>query len=167
MELENSLYTETGWEIAERAFDPDQLVTTGSNFMVGNGYLGYRDTFAEWEKDRYVACIVSDTYDMADGEQRELCNVPNGLFTQLHVDGEMTSAFEGEAIDYRRILDLRHALYSRSQTWRGRDGKRVRVETERFASYDTSTLSPCAIVSGPNRTLSLRSPPASTDGYGA
>ena len=29
---------------------------TGSNFMVGNGYLEYRGTFEEWEQDYYVAC---------------------------------------------------------------------------------------------------------------
>jgi kojibiose phosphorylase len=140
LELKNNLHTESGWEIAERAFDPDQMVTTGSNFMVGNGYIGYRGTFAECDKARYVACIVSDTYDMADGRQRELCNVPNGLFTQLYVDGELMSAFAGETSDYRRALNVRHGVYSRSQTWRGRDGQGVRVETERFASADNVHL---------------------------
>jgi kojibiose phosphorylase len=140
MELQNNLYTEAGWEITERSFRPDQLVTTGSNFMLGNGYLGYRGTFAEWEADRYVACIVSDTYDMANGERRELCNVPNGLFTQLLIDGEMVSVFEGESLDYERSLNLRYGRCSRSQDWRGAGGQRVKMEVEKFASYDNLHL---------------------------
>jgi kojibiose phosphorylase len=140
MELQNNVCTETGWEIIETVFQPDQLVTTGSNFMIGNGYLGYRGTFAEWEADRYVACIVSDTYDMADGERRELCNVPNGLFTQLFIDGEMVSAFEGETLAYQRSLNLRYGRYVRSQAWRGSRGQRVDIEVEKFASYDNLHL---------------------------
>ena len=135
MRLKNGIHTETGWEVAEHAFDPTQLVTTGSNFLIGNGYLGYRGTLVEWEADRYTACIVSDTYDKAE-QHRELCNVPNGLFTRLSANGEMLSVFNGETEDYTRRLDLRSGLYCRSQTWRGKLGNAVQLETERFASYD-------------------------------
>jgi kojibiose phosphorylase len=135
MDLQNNLCTKTGWDIVETAFQPEQLVTTGSNFMIGNGYLGYRGTFAEWEADRYVACIVSDTYDMADGERRELCNVPNGLFTQLFVDGEIVSAFQGTSLNFERSLDLRYGRYARSQAWQGNKGQRIKLEVEKFASY--------------------------------
>ncbi len=140
MELPNNLYTETGWEIAERLFQPEHLVTTGSNFMIGNGYLGYRGTFAEWEAEQYVACIVSDTYDRAPDGRRELCNVPNGLFLQVHVSDDMLSILDGETEDYRRALDLRHGLYTRSQTWRNTKGQSVTVDVERFASYDNLHL---------------------------
>ncbi len=140
MELRNNLYTETGWEIKETVFLADQLVTTGSNFMIGNGYLGYRGTFAEWGADRYVACIVSDTYDGADGGRRELCNVPNGLFTQLFIDGERMSAFAGESLDYERRLELRYGRYARSHEWRGARGQRVKVAVEKFASCDNLHL---------------------------
>ncbi len=135
MELKNNLYTETGWEVAERTFSPDHVATTGSTFMIGNGYLGYRGTLAEWEADQYTACIVSDTYDRADS-YRELCNVPNGLFTQLFLNGDMLSVLEGETQEYERRLDVRAGLFSRSQTWEGPAGQIVRLETERLASFD-------------------------------
>jgi len=139
VKLKKNLYTETGWEIVEDRFNPQQVATTGSNFMIGNGYLGYRGTMAEWEADRYTACIVSDTYDEAE-DWRELCNVPNGLFTRLSADGELVSVFSGKTEDYVRRLDLRCGLYSREQTWEGSDGQRIRVEAERFASYDNPHL---------------------------
>ncbi len=135
MKLKNNLRTETGWEIIENSFNPDQLVTTGSNFMIGNGYLGYRGTFEEWEAKDYVACIVTDTWDKGKKSQwSELCNVPNGLFTQLSVENEMLSAFEGKTLDYYRALDLRYGLNQRKVRWKSPKGKKISLEVEKFAS---------------------------------
>lgn len=138
MELKNNLHTQTGWEIAEDSFNPDQLVTTGSNFMIGNGYLGYRGTFAECEAEHYVACIVTDTYDKApDGRWRELCNAPNGLYTRLRVDGEEVSLFEGKTTLHRRTLNLKHGVFSRRNEWAD---KAVSLDVEKFASYQNLHL---------------------------
>ena len=141
MELKNNLRTDTGWEIIENSFDEEQLVTTGSNFMIGNGYMGYRGTFEEWEKDRFVACIVTDTWDKSEGSRwSELCNVPNGLFTQLFVNGQMLSAFEGETTEYYRALNMKHGLNQRRFNWRSGDGAGVKVEIEKFSSLDNHHL---------------------------
>jgi len=51
--------------------------------MIGNGYLGYRGTMAEDTCKDHVGCFVTDTWDNADGKWEELCNVPNGLYTQI------------------------------------------------------------------------------------
>ncbi|MBN1261384.1 MAG: glycoside hydrolase family 65 protein [Anaerolineae bacterium] len=141
MELKNNLFTDDGWQIYERQFDPEQFVTTGSNYLIGNGYLGYRGTFVEWEADRFVGCNVTDTWDTAEGsEWRELCNVPNGLFTQLFVEGEQLSGFEGETLAFYRQLGLRYGLYEREHTWQGAHHKPVKISVERFASYDNLHL---------------------------
>ncbi|MGC9399171.1 MAG: glycoside hydrolase family 65 protein [Anaerolineae bacterium] len=143
MELQNNVHTDTLWEIYETHFEPEQLVTTGSNYMIGNGYLGYRGTFAEWDAERYVACIVTDTWDKAEPEaMRELCNVPNGLYVRLEVNGEPLSIFAGTTRDYRRTLDLRHGVNTRRQTWENSTGQAVTVEVEKFASYDNLHLVP-------------------------
>ncbi|MEM1339124.1 MAG: glycosyl hydrolase family 65 protein [Bacteroidota bacterium] len=135
MDLQNNLRTATEWEIIEKTFDPNQLVTTGSNFMIGNGYLGYRGTFEEWEAKDYVACIVTDTWDKAEGSQwSELCNVPNGLFTQLFVNEELVTACKGTISNYYRALDLRHGLNQRKMHWRSPEGSAVQLEIEKFAS---------------------------------
>lgn len=147
MKLKNDLRTEDGWQLIEDRFDPEQLVTRGSNFLIGNGYLGYRGTFEGWEQDKYVACIVTDTYDLADGKWRELCNAPNGLFTVIKVDGERVTAEGGEVSDYQRTLHLADGVLSRRYHWRS--GQRWQSETvglelaaERFASYDNLHLIP-------------------------
>jgi hypothetical protein len=59
-DLQNNLRTNDGWQIIEKTFDPDSIVTTVSNFMIGNSYRG---TFAEWEQEHDVACTATDTWD--------------------------------------------------------------------------------------------------------
>ena len=145
-DLHNNLYTEDGWQIIETSFAPDQFVTTGSNFMIGNGYLGYRGTFAEWEADRFVACTVTDTWDVAPGsEWSELCNVPNGLFAQLTIDGEPLSVFDRTTSEYNRELNLRYGLNRRSMVWQTSHGKQIRFTEEKFASYVNLELVPMRI----------------------
>ncbi|MDM9631010.1 glycosyl hydrolase family 65 protein [Robiginitalea aurantiaca] len=141
MELKNNLTTETGWEIIQDAFDPEDLVTTGSNFMIGNGYLGYRGTFDNWGPEEFVACVVTDTWDQAkDSRWSELCNVPNGLFSEIKADGETCSLFSGSLKNYSHRLDLRYGLNSRKIQWVGSNGQGVELESRKFASYDTHNL---------------------------
>jgi kojibiose phosphorylase len=141
MKLKNNLQTETGWEIRRDSFDPKQLVTTGSNFMIGNGYLGYRGTFENWGREEFAACIVTDTWDQApDSRWSELCNVPNGLFSEVKVDGEPCSLFTGSLQNYVHQLDLRSGLNSRTLRWRGPGGQELELESRKFASQDNPRL---------------------------
>lgn len=135
MQLRHNLFTRSGWEIEEREFVADDLVNNGSNYMVGNGYLGYRGTFAEWTSSQYVGCTVSDTYDTADGTWKELCNVPNGLYLQPLVGGERLSLFDGSIEHYRRSLNFRYGVHSRELRWLAAGGARAEVSDSRFASY--------------------------------
>ncbi len=157
---ESPIYIENEWSIRENRFDPLQIVTTGSNFMTGNGYLGYRGTFPEWEADEYVGCIVSDTYDNADGKWKELCTVPNGLYTLVHV-GDLPihpTKPSGTISDYRMTLNYRYGRTGGAYTWAppksgessgnngssttssGPAGQRLNISFERFASYSSLHL---------------------------
>ncbi len=142
MELRDNLFTETGWEIREGRFNEELLVTNGSNYMTGNGYLGYRGTFPEWTKDQYVACTVVDTYDNADGKWTELSTVPNGLFTSFEVDGESVSTLGTVLNDYSRELNYRYGFHTRSMQWTSTAGTHVTLTDERFASYGNIHLIP-------------------------
>lgn len=114
--LENNLAGDTSWDIYEERFFPDQFVTTGSNYMVGNGYLGYRGTFSHDRADRYPACVLSDTYDNADGRWKELVTVPNGLYTRIEADGVVLAPEEAPT-DYRRELEFRYATWRVAGRW--------------------------------------------------
>lgn len=134
MDLQNNLKTLTGWEVIEKSFNAEQLVTTGSNFMIGNGYMGYRGTFEEWGAKEYTACIVTDTWDKApESRWSELCNVPNALFTELYVDNERVSIFDGKVDDYFRAIHLKYGINERKMRWKSSKGKQVKLEIEKFA----------------------------------
>ncbi|MFW5835936.1 MAG: glycosyl hydrolase family 65 protein [bacterium] len=141
MELTENVLTDSGWEIYERALDPGQIVTTGSNYMIGNGYLGYRGTPAEWGADEYVACIVTDTWDRApDSQMTELCNVPNALFVEPRLNGRALSLFDGPHHEYERRVDLRSGVFTRRTTWGSPTEPSVSVREEKLASYDDVRL---------------------------
>ena len=133
MKLENNLNSATTWDIYEQRFVADQTITTGSNYMIGNGYLGYRGTFADDRAGQYVACVVTDTYDNADGVWKELVTAPNGLYTDLSVDGRPISWRDGGWTDYRRTLNFRYGEWTARARW---DSSGVEVRETRFASYD-------------------------------
>jgi kojibiose phosphorylase len=156
MQLQNNLQTKSGWEIFETSFNADQLSTTGSNFMIGNGYLGYRGTPAEWTSERFVACIVSDTYDAAIDGWRELCNAPNGLFTALFINGKKLSLFEGQTQAFHRTLDMQHGLYQRAQRWESPAGKQIEIEVEKFASFENVHLLAMQYAFKPTQTSQVK-----------
>ncbi|MFW6274349.1 MAG: glycosyl hydrolase family 65 protein [Spirochaetota bacterium] len=145
---ESPIYIENEWLISENRFDPIQIVTTGSNFMTGNGYLGYRGTFPEWESDEYVGCVVSDTYDNADGKWKELCTVPNALYTVGEVETHKVhpTRTTGEVSDYRLSLNYRYGRTSGSYTWKepvpagAAAQQELNVSFERFSSYSSLHL---------------------------
>ncbi len=138
-ELKQNLTTESLWEIREEVFDAEQLVTAGSNYMTGNGYMGYRGTLPDWGKAQYVGCVVTDTYDNADGKWKELCTVPNPLYTAASWEGRSLGLLNipDQAVEsYQRELDFRYGIHSFSYTVRTEDGAGITVSHERYASYE-------------------------------
>jgi len=121
------------WRVQAVGFDDDLVARDGSNFLIGNGYLGVRGTLEPWRADRYPAITVSDTYDNADGRWRELCTVPNGLYAELWTTEGEELLGKTDAAALTRSLDLEsgtvHHEYSMG------DGA-LTIETERFASYE-------------------------------
>lgn len=133
MEIGKDVRTDTGWEIVDRRPTADRGVTIGSNFMVGNGYLGYRGTRPDQRADSLVGCIVSDTYDMADGVWRELSTVPNGLFVALTAD-DRPLTFDPEH-DAEVELTLQTGEFTHRATWSNGSVDAL-VSVRRFASLD-------------------------------
>ncbi len=133
MRIGKHVRTDTGWEVVDDAPTDDRGITIGSNFMVGNGYLGYRGTRPDQRADGFVGCVVSDTYDMADGVRRELCTVPNGLHVALAVDG-VPLTFD-PARDAEVELTLQTGEFTNRSTWTT-GTLDATVSVRRFASLD-------------------------------
>ncbi len=133
---ENELFKAVdGWNLEINNFQEEQIVNYGSNLLCGNGYLGYRGTLEEWDKEQYKACIVSDTYDMADGKWRELVNAPDGLYTELKIDGEKIGHYPGEAdAETKLAFDYKNGVFKRNTIIENNENK-FEINSERFASY--------------------------------
>ncbi len=122
--LSTDLYTDDGWNVIKKGDDSSQAITDGTNFMIGNGYLGYRATLAMERKKGYAGCIVSDTWDKADGKWEELSTVPNALY--LSID-------KASKKNVVRTLDLKKAM-TRQAYHLDLLGVSIVVEEEKFAS---------------------------------
>ena len=143
-ELTNRYSTKTGQEIIEVDFTEDLIIPSGSNLLIGNGYLGYRGIESNWEATEFSGCIVSDTYDKADGKWRELINAPNGLYFKIIVDGQPLAKFPNKASEtesLERSLDLRSGLYNSKRKFNLR-GTNFIFETKRFSSMEQLELIP-------------------------
>ncbi len=129
--FKNNLNTTKGFDLFEDQYIAEQSITTGSNYMFGNGYMGYRGTHPDDTKEDYVATIVTDTYDKADGKWRELCNAPNGLYTSIRANGQKVSPSQVDIQNYKRSIELDHAILVNEFA-----NDVIAVEVERFASMD-------------------------------
>ncbi|RAK10503.1 kojibiose phosphorylase [Halanaerobium saccharolyticum] len=126
-----------GWNLEIESIKEEQLVHFGSNLLCGNGYLGYRGTLDEWNKEQYQACVVTDTYDLADGKWKELSNSPNALTTELKIDGERLGDYPGQnEMTTKLNFNYKYGIFRRKSI----ADKNIEVVSERFASFDNLHL---------------------------
>jgi kojibiose phosphorylase len=133
----DGLQLDHGWSFTARGHDPAQVVTDGTAWMTGNGLLGYRGTPAEWGRDGFVACVLSDTYDTADGKWRELVNAPNALLARWSMGDRAVGVSALETPDADATIERRFDLRlgrSRRRLSLDLDGTAVTLEEERFAA---------------------------------
>jgi len=134
MQLKENIRSNDGWALYENEFDAQQMITAGSNYMIGNGYLGYRGTFPGADKTDYVGCVVTDTFDNADGKWKELCTVPNTLYTQCFFGDQPLELRSPWLTDYYRELNVRKAVHRFKVSWKLPSGVTVTMESDRFSS---------------------------------
>lgn len=127
-----------GWNLEINNIAREQIVNYGSNLLCGNGYLAYRGTLEEWDKEQYKACIVSDTYDMADGKWRELTNAPDGLLTQIYINDRKIGHYPASKYAETKLeFDYRYGIFKRTSII---NKENLSIQSERFASYDNLHL---------------------------
>ncbi len=115
------------WLLESKPGNPELIVAEGSTFLSGNGYLAYRGTVPGWRKEQFTGCVVTDTWDNADGTWDELCTVPDALF--FRIEGAEYEASQ----EYSLQLDLRRGLTSGIRTFTHKEGGKVTCSFTRFA----------------------------------
>lgn len=132
--LSSHAHTTTGWDVVDTEPTLARGVSVSSCFLVGNGYLGYRGTRPDQRADDFVGCVVTDTYDMADGVWRELCTAPNGLYVEIELDGRPLRFDERRPAEAELTLETGEV----TQRWYAVTdaGATALVSLRRFASLD-------------------------------
>jgi nigerose phosphorylase len=127
--------TNVDWKINETdKLTPHDIDRQGSKLLIGNGYIGYRGTLEEFNKEQKTAAIVSGLYDQVGDQWREPVNLPNGCFVQVMVQGEPLHALTGKVIAHTQGVDMHSAVHERQTTFEIADGTHITIQARRFAS---------------------------------
>ena len=134
------------WVIAEEGFDPDRSRFTGSIFSLANEHMGVRGFFEEgYSGDSLPGTYVAGIY-YPDRTKvgwwkigypeyfAKLVNVTNWLAVGVELDGERLDLAAGRYRDFRRTLDMRRAVLTRSYIWQAPDGRETSIVCMRFLS---------------------------------
>jgi len=124
------------WVLKETTFDTNRIDVRGSQFLLGNGYMGYRGTLVEFTKDQRVACTLAGLYDQVGDAWREPVNAPNGLFTRLYCDGQPIGVLSAQPAAFQQCLDAHRAVHSELCRFALDGGNTIEIRAERFCSLD-------------------------------
>jgi len=123
------------WTVAEAVFDPANQLHKETIFTVGNGAFCARGSLEEGYPGDMPACFVHRVWDDMPINFTELANLPRWTGVDVWIDGERLRLDRGQVSAYRRQLDLRSGVLSRSFHWQpGEDGPVVALHFERCTS---------------------------------
>ncbi|MDR0444180.1 MAG: beta-phosphoglucomutase [Treponema sp.] len=150
MNSKQPIYPVEPWSVTETAFNMADNYRNETIFSLSNGYIGTRGTFEEgyeFNTDQGLeGNFINGFYESEPiryGEwnfgfpehSQTLLNLPNLKTTKVYLDGEWFDMRTGSIEDYRRTLNLREGIVTRSLTWTSPYGKHIRIETTRFVSF--------------------------------
>ena len=122
------------WNIVEDGFVVTREHEIESLFAIGNGFVGSRAALAEGSALSAPATFVAGLFESHPGSVPGLAPAPDWSHLAGSVDGRALRLDSGEALEHRRVLDMRQGILWRH--WRHRDeaGRITRVEGMRLAS---------------------------------
>jgi maltose phosphorylase len=134
------------WQIVEEGFNPHYNQISESIFSIGNGRMGQRANFeeeysGETLRGSYVAGVYYPDKTRVGWWKNgypeyfaKVLNAPNWIGIHISIDNQKLDLAKCKVEDFKRILDMKTGLLSRSFAATLADGKKVRVESKRFCS---------------------------------
>lgn len=135
------------WKIIEEGFNPSYGMVSESVFSIGNEYMGVRGYFDEgYSGESLVGSYFNGIYERLEhapspykgivNSTEFMVNSVNWIFTRIYAEEEQLDLKKSNFSCFKRVLDLRSGVLSRSFTWTTRSGKMLRLEFERFVSMN-------------------------------
>lgn len=129
--------------------DSASLLLNETLFHNANGYQGIRGNFEEgypvgYEtiRGQYINGFYNTYKINAEewhlgfiNEKHSMVNVFDTQTMRLFIEEEQVDLFTGTVTEFRRTLDMEKGTTVRSFVWESPDGKRVRIEITRLASF--------------------------------
>lgn len=134
------------WQIIEEGFDPHNNKISESVFSIGNGRMGQRANFEEdYSGDTLRGSYVAGVYYpdktrvgwWKNGYPEyfaKVLNAPNWIGIHVSIDSQKLDIARCKVENFRRVLDMRTGLLSRSFAATFPDGKKIKVDSKRFCS---------------------------------
>jgi maltose phosphorylase len=134
------------WHIIEEGLDPHNNKISESVFSIGNGRMGQRANFeeeysGETLRGSYVAGVYYPDKTRVGWWKNgypeyfaKVLNAPNWIGIHMSVGTQKLDLAKCKVEDFKRVLDMKVGLLSRSFAATFPDGKKVRVESKRFCS---------------------------------
>lgn len=135
------------WCILEEGFNPEYGEVAESIFSQGNEYMGTRGYFEEGYSGShligsYFNCIYERIehphtgYKGTVNTTEYMVNSVNWLYTRISLDGEKLDLAKSSFRDFKRVLDLRTGLLTRSFVWQTESGREIELTFERLISMN-------------------------------
>lgn len=139
------------WKIIEEGFDKEYALVSESIFSLGNEYMGTRGNFEEgYSGNTLIGNYFNGIYEVNQLEKSGykgmidktefIVNGADWLYTRIEVEGEKLDLFTAKVREFRRELDLRTGIMTRSYRWELTDGKELKLEFERFLSMENAEI---------------------------
>lgn len=135
------------WKIVEEGFDPSHGEVAESIFSLGNEYTGLRGYFDEG----YSGKSLEGSYLNGVYERRNLpksgykgmlsftefmVNTVDWVYTRITCNGQKLDLHESKFTDFKRELDLRSGVLTRSFVWQVDGSTALEMTFERFTSME-------------------------------
>ena len=134
------------WKIIEEGFDPHYHEVSESLFSIGNGRMGQRANFEEEYSGKslrgsYVAGVYYPDKTRVGWWKNgypeyfaKVLNAPSWIGIHISFDRQKLDLAKCKTENFRRELDMRTGLLTRSFSATFPDGKKVKVLSKRFCS---------------------------------
>lgn len=133
------------WAIVETGFNKEYSKVSESVFSLGNEYMGVRGNFDEgYSGDSLVGSYFNGVFERqylnevhykgVEDTTEFMVNSVNWLHTRIVVDGEELDLNTSDISDFKRALNMKNGILSRSFIWHTKGGKEIMLQFERFVS---------------------------------
>jgi maltose phosphorylase len=134
------------WQIVEEGFNPHYNQISESIFSIGNGRMGQRANFeeeysGETLRGSYVAGVYYPDKTRVGWWKNgypeyfaKVLNAPNWIGIHISIENQKLDLAKCKVEDFKRVLDMKSGLLSRSFAATFPDGKKVKVDSKRFCS---------------------------------